>query len=146
MTATRNAHLKMAIIKMIKRKATRDRQGKVWKGIVAGAAGGLADSLAMNQFQRVWSTASEAIQSNGDKSEIQSEKQSAPTKVKTPPWKLQVSWPAPWDMSFPTRRNKKRDPCCITHLAPACALYGAGMELASRKVRREPACLPGQMK
>ena len=32
----------------------RDNEGNVWKGIVAGVAGGLLASWTMNQFQAAW--------------------------------------------------------------------------------------------
>ena len=38
--------------------------GEVWKGLVAGAAGGLAAAWVMNQFQSAWSKASEALESS----------------------------------------------------------------------------------
>lgn len=53
-----------------------DRREKFWKGILAGTAGGFAGTVAMSQFQQVWSKASEALQSNGNKSEQQSGSQS----------------------------------------------------------------------
>ena len=36
-------------------------QPKVWKGIVMGAVGELVASWTMNQFQKVWTAASEEI-------------------------------------------------------------------------------------
>lgn len=34
-------------------------QRKIWKGIVAGAVGGIVASWTMNQFQKAWTAASE---------------------------------------------------------------------------------------
>ncbi|HEV8523139.1 MAG TPA: DUF1440 domain-containing protein [Terriglobales bacterium] len=45
----------------------RKHKGKIWKGAVAGMAGGLAASWVMNQFQAVWSKAAEVIQGNGQR-------------------------------------------------------------------------------
>jgi hypothetical protein len=43
----------------------RKHRKEVWKGAVAGMAGGLAASWVMNQFQTAWSKAAEVIKSNG---------------------------------------------------------------------------------
>jgi hypothetical protein len=37
-----------------------------WKGIVAGMAGGLIGTVAMGQFQKAWTAASNAIQANSE--------------------------------------------------------------------------------
>jgi putative membrane protein len=42
----------------------RDGEGNVWKGLVAGLAGGLVASWTMNQFQAAWTR----IQEGGEKS------------------------------------------------------------------------------
>jgi len=42
----------------------RDGEGNVWKGLVAGLAGGLVASWTMNQFQAAWTQ----IQENSEKS------------------------------------------------------------------------------
>lgn len=49
----------------------RARRPSVWKGIVAGLAGGLAGAYVMNQFQKGYSKASEVLNSkrNGHKQE-----------------------------------------------------------------------------
>ena len=38
---------------------------KLWKGLVAGGAAGLAASLAMNRFQNLWSKASKKLGHGG---------------------------------------------------------------------------------
>ncbi len=43
----------------LKRKKSR----KVWKGLVAGIAGGLAGTIVMTQFQAGWNKASEVLDS-----------------------------------------------------------------------------------
>jgi putative membrane protein len=40
------------------------RRASTWKGAAAGAIGGFVASWTMNQFQSVWSKASEALESN----------------------------------------------------------------------------------
>ena len=37
------------------------RKRKLWKGLVAGSAAGLAGTVAMTQFQNLWSKASEKL-------------------------------------------------------------------------------------
>jgi uncharacterized membrane protein YagU involved in acid resistance len=64
------------------------RQRCAWKGIVAGAAGGLAGTIAMGGFQKALSSAEERLQSrNGDKEQksdqqAQSEESNEPATVK----------------------------------------------------------------
>ena len=41
------------------RRVGRRRRSSVWKGLVAGAAGGLAAAWTMNQFQALWSILAE---------------------------------------------------------------------------------------
>ena len=41
------------------------RKQKLWKGLVAGSAAGLAGTVAMTQFQNLWSRASENLKANG---------------------------------------------------------------------------------
>lgn len=41
------------------------RKRSVWKGLVAGLAGGLVASWTMNEFQKGWSAASERLSSDG---------------------------------------------------------------------------------
>lgn len=62
--------------KEIWKKSMHHRKREVWKGLAAGLVGGLAGSFAMNQFQNVWSKASEAMQSsNHPQSEDQPKQQ-----------------------------------------------------------------------
>lgn len=56
------------------------RRPSVWKGLLAGLVGGLAASLAMNQFQRVWSFVQ---RSQGGAKGSHSEQQEEDTTVKT---------------------------------------------------------------
>ena len=56
-------------------------QRSVWKGIVAGAAGGLAGTIVMGGFQKALSSAEEQLQS-GNGSQEQHEQASEPATVK----------------------------------------------------------------
>ena len=51
------------------------RKHEIWKGVVAGSVAGLAGSLAMNQFQNVWSRASEKLKANGNRESGNSSRQ-----------------------------------------------------------------------
>ena len=65
---------------------SRFMPGTIWKGIAAGALGGLAGSFAMNQFQSVWSKASKALSSEEPKQQQSSggnEDKSEDATVKT---------------------------------------------------------------
>ena len=42
-------------------RTNHETDSSVWKGVVAGLAGGLVASLAMSQFQTLWSKAGEAL-------------------------------------------------------------------------------------
>ncbi len=42
------------------------RKQELWKGLVAGTAAGLVGTLAMTQFQNLWSKASEKLKANGN--------------------------------------------------------------------------------
>lgn len=55
---------------------------QVWKGLAAGAVGGLAASFAMNQFQALWSTAAKSIAEAKGESQ-QKDGESEPSTVKT---------------------------------------------------------------
>ncbi len=65
-------------------KQAEDRT-TLWKGIVAGALGGLAGSFVMNQFQAGLSAASKAISNGGEEpqSESESSEESDDATVKT---------------------------------------------------------------
>ena len=50
-----------------------DRQPSVWKGLVAGAVGGLVGTFVMTRFQNAMARLGENLQSNGDRSEQRQE-------------------------------------------------------------------------
>lgn len=49
------------------------RRRSIWKGTVAGLAGGLAASWVMSEFQAVWSAAAKKLNQNGNSSDSQGE-------------------------------------------------------------------------
>lgn len=59
----------------------RRRQRRMLKGLAAGAAGGLAASWAMNQFQAAWSKAKEAASNGSDGQQSSEESEDATMKT-----------------------------------------------------------------
>src|SRR5207253_8268961 len=49
-------------------RAMRNGDHNLWKGVVAGAAGGLAASWVMNQFQAAWSKAQAKLENDQPRS------------------------------------------------------------------------------
>jgi putative membrane protein len=71
------------------RRWNRRSSPELWKGLVAGLAGGLAATVVMTQFQASWKKASAALQSNGSggsnksKSKSQSKQEGEDATMKT---------------------------------------------------------------
>lgn len=105
---------------------------KLWKGLVAGGAAGLAASLAMNQFQNLWSIASKKLNHNGKESSSQSEEQSEDATMKAAGKLAEIA-----GRRLSLADKKKAGP--IIHYAFGTgmgALYGTIMELGPRDLRR----------
>ena len=106
---------------------------KLWKGLVAGGAAGLAASLAMNQFQNLWSKTSKKLGHDGQQessSRSGEENEDATMKVVA-----KVAEIGGYHLS--REPEKKAGP--IVHYAFGTgmgALYGTIMELGPRKLRR----------
>jgi hypothetical protein len=92
----------------------------------------------MSQFQRVWSKASESLQSNGNKSEQQSRNQSG-GESEDPTMKAagKIASAAGRELSS-DEKKKAGSVLHYTFGTSMGAVYGAAMELASRDVRRNP--------
>lgn len=54
---------------------------RIWKGLAAGALGGLVGAYAMNQFQSLWSSASKAVSDESQKREPKDDSEDATVKV-----------------------------------------------------------------
>jgi putative membrane protein len=109
---------------------------KLWKGLVAGSAAGLAASLAMTQFQNLWSKASEKLNRNGRQSSSGSQA-SEPDQNEDATMQAagKIAEVAGYRLSH--EQKKKAGP--IVHYAFGTgmgALYGTLMELAPRDLRR----------
>jgi putative membrane protein len=109
-------------------------KGNVWKGVLAGAAGGLAGTVAMTQFQNLWSKASEQLSQNGDRGS--SSEQSEPEKE-------DATMKAAGKLAELARqrlsRDEKKKLGPIVHYAFGAgmgALYGALVEVGPRDLRR----------
>lgn len=107
---------------------------RVWKGALAGAAAGLAGTIAMRQFQNLWSKASEKLSHDGNQSS--SSEQSEPGKE-------DATMKAAGKLAELAKRRLSRDEKKIAgpivHYAFGAgmgALYGAFVEIGPRDLRR----------
>lgn len=114
------------------------RRQKLWKGLLAGSAAGLAGAFAMTHFQNLWSKGSEKLKSNGNSqgsygnSGQGSENQSEDATVKAAG---QVAEAAGYELS----REQKKKAGPVVHYAFGAgmgALYGSMLELGPRELRR----------
>jgi putative membrane protein len=103
--------------------------------LVAGAAAGLAASFAMNEFQTVWSNASNKIKGNGNQnasSDNQSSSESEDATMRAAGKIAEIT-----GHKLTHEQKKKAGP--IVHYVFGTgmgALYGALMEVGPRRVRR----------
>ncbi|PYV65874.1 MAG: hypothetical protein DMG95_00525 [Acidobacteria bacterium] len=111
------------------------RKHEIWKGVVAGSVAGLAGSLAMNQFQNVWSKASEKLKANGNRESGNSSRQESEDATMKAAGKVAES--AGYHLSH--EQKKKAAPFVHYGFGAAMgALYGTVAELGPREVRRHP--------
>lgn len=109
------------------------RRPSAWKGILAGLAGGLAGAYVMNQFQKGYAKASDAIKTrNGTKPEQRQENSrqasDSPDATMVTADRLSRSF-----LGHPLTRDEKRKGGPIVHYAFASAVgsaYGAAAEYA----------------
>jgi hypothetical protein len=109
-------------------------KGNVWKGVLAGAAAGLAGTVAMTQFQTLWSKASEKLSRNGGTNA--SLEQPAPeTEDATMKAAGKLAELARHRLS----RDEKKKLGPVVHYAFGTgmgAIYGALVEIGPRDLRR----------
>lgn len=109
-------------------------KARVWKGALAGAAAGLAGTIAMTQFQNLWSQASEKLSRNGstDSPSDQSEPQKEDATMKAAGKLAKLA-------RHRLSRDEKKMAGPIIHYAFGAgmgSLYGAIMEVGPRDFRR----------
>ena len=118
-------------------------QRALWKGLVAGGAAGLAASLAMNQFQGVWSKAKQKLDrgrnngNSGDESGANSEQKSSAQESEDATMKTAGKLASIAGYQLSREQRKKASP--IVHYAFGAgmgALYGGLMEVGPRGWRR----------
>ena len=107
---------------------------RLWKGLIAGGAAGLAASFAMNEFQTVWSKASKKLQGDGNQSSAssQSSSESEDATMKAAGKLAEIT-----GHRLSHEQKKKAGP--IVHYAFGTgmgALYGALMEVGPRRMRQ----------
>jgi putative membrane protein len=112
------------------------RKQKLWKGLIAGGAAGLAGAIAMTQFQNLWSKASQKLSPNGNAQQARSNsgEESEDSTMKAAG---KVAKAAGYHLSH--EQKKKAGP--IVHYgfgAGMGALYGSMVELGPRELRRHP--------
>ena len=107
-------------------------KGSVWKGALAGAAAGLAGTVAMTQFQNLWTKASKKLNHNGNRGSEQSE-----------PEKEDATMKAAGELAALAKhrlsRDEKKKVGPIIHYAFGTgmgAIYGALVEVGPRDLRR----------
>ena len=107
---------------------------KLWKGLVAGSAAGLAASFAMNQFQAAWSRASKKMgdYANQGSSDNQSSDDSEDATMKAAGKLAEIA-------RHRLSREQKKKAGPIIHYVFGTgmgALYGALMEVGPRRMRK----------
>jgi putative membrane protein len=109
-------------------------KGNVWKGALAGATAGLAGTIAMTQFQSLWSKASQRLNHNGNHGS--SSEQSEPEKE-------DATMKAAGELAALAKhrlsRDEKKKLGPIVHYAFGTgmgAVYGALVEVGPRDLRR----------
>ena len=113
------------------------RRAKLWDGFVAGACGGLAGSVAMNQFQRGWSKAARALASRQG-SEKQSSRESGESEDATMKVADRLAHAAGRQLSH---EQKKRAGTAVHYAFGTLmgGLYGIAAEMRPRQVKRHAA-------
>jgi putative membrane protein len=108
---------------------------KLWKGLVAGSAAGLAGTIAMTQFQNLWSKASEKLKDNESEQWPSRNGSGQEDEDATMKAAGKVAEAAGHHLS--KEQKKKAGP--IVHYAFGTgmgALYGTVVEVGPRKLRR----------
>jgi|SRR5258708_5259244 putative membrane protein len=111
------------------------RKPKLWKGLVAGSAAGLAGTIAMTQFQNLWSKTSEKLKPKGNEQSSSGNGPGQEAEDATMKAAGKVAEAAGHHLS--KEQKKKAGP--IVHYAFGTgmgALYGTVVEVGPRKLRR----------
>lgn len=108
------------------------RKPKLWKGMVAGGAAGLAGAVAMTQFQNLWSVASQKLKKREDGQTDRSDGESEDATMKAAEKAAELT-------GHHLSREQKKKAGPLVHYGFGAAmgmLYGAIEELSPRDVRR----------
>jgi putative membrane protein len=108
--------------------AWKKRRPSIWKGIVAGLAGGLAGAWTMNQFQKGYSKASEALSARINGGNSRKHASDGPDATMVTADRLARSF-----LGHRLSRDEKQKAAPIVHYAFASAVgsaYGATAEYA----------------
>ncbi|MBV9343135.1 MAG: DUF1440 domain-containing protein [Acidobacteria bacterium] len=107
---------------------------KLWKGMLAGSAAGLAGTIAMTQFQNLWKKASSKLESSGA-AESSNHEQHHDSEGPTEKLAGKVAERAGYRLS-PDQRSKAGPIVHYGFGTAMGALYGGIMELGPRDLRR----------
>ena len=110
------------------------RKRKLWKGLVAGSAAGLAGTVAMTEFQKLWSKASEKLKHNGSAQSSSGNGSDQEDEDATMKAAGKVAEAARYHLS----KEQKKKAGSIVHYAFGTgmgALYGTIVEVGPRKLR-----------
>ena len=110
------------------------RKRRLWKGLVAGSAAGLLGTVAMTQFQNLWSKASERLKENGNEQSSAGNGSGQEDEDATMKAAGKIAEVAGHHLS--KKQQKRAGP--IVHYAFGTgigALYGTVVEVGARKLR-----------
>lgn len=109
---------------------------ELWKGLVAGTAAGLVGTIAMTQFQNLWSKASEKIKQNGNARENSGNDS---TKPESDNATMKAAGKVAEITGHKLSHEQKKKAGPIVHYAFGTGmgtLYGTMMEFAPREFRK----------
>lgn len=119
------------------RIAARRRSGRLWKGLLAGAAAGLAGSVAMTVCQKAWTKASEVVK-KADNEQKESAGTQEPRQDKDEDATVKAASKAVSLAGHELRPEQKPKAGSFVHYGFGTAmgvLYGIVMESAPRRFR-----------
>ena len=111
------------------------RKRKLWKGLVAGSAAGLAGTVAMTQFQNLWSKASEKLKNNENERSSSGNGSGQEDEDAT----MKAAGKIAKASGYYFSKEQKKKAGSIVHYAFGTgmgALYGTVVEVGPRKLRR----------
>ena len=120
------------------RRFLRRNQRSTWKGLVAGAAGGLVGTIAMTQFQNAWRKVSEKRQPGDTRNEQSSKRKKTSEQGEDATMKAAGKLARTAGRELTREQRGKASPIIHYGFGTAMgALYGMAMETPPRSVRSQ---------